>query len=134
MNFIISTGLCILIFILSLKFGTKNITIYDTVCLTGALLSAVILIFTKNILYSVILVTLIDFIGFIPTYRKAFAEPHTETLSTYFINTFGDILAVLALSTYSFTTVLYPISLVITNSFLVTILIYRRKKLVFLQT
>ena len=129
MNIIFSTLFCTSILLLSCKFGTKNITTYDTVCLIGSLLAIVIWIFTKDPLYSVILITVIDFVGFIPTYRKSFAEPNTETLSTYIINTVGDILTVLALSTYSLTTVLYPASLVITNLFLIIILKHKRKQI-----
>ena len=131
LNFIISAILCTSIFILSLKFGTKNITKYDTICLVGSLFAIVIWIFTKDPVYSVILITIIDFIGFIPTYRKSYTEPNTEALSTYIINTIGDGLAVLALATYSLTTVLYPGSLVVTNLLLISILIYKRNKLKF---
>ncbi len=129
MNLIFSTILCLSIFLLSFKFGTKNITKYDTMCLIGSLFAIVIWIFTKDPLYSVILITIIDFVGFIPTYRKSFVEPNTETLSTYIINTVGDVLTVLALSTYSLTTVLYPASLVITNLFLIIILKYKRRSI-----
>ncbi|MFA6463785.1 MAG: hypothetical protein WCV55_02165 [Candidatus Paceibacterota bacterium] len=127
--FIVSSALCIFVFFLSLKFGTKNITSFDTFCLIGAVIAIFIWIFMKDPFYSVILITLIDLVGFIPTYRKAYTEPKTETLSTYFLSSAADGFSLLALSAYSLTTVLYPASLVLTNFLLAIVLIYKRRQI-----
>src|SRR5580692_12753970 len=46
---------CIFIFILSLKYGTKNITVFDTICLIGALAAIGVYLFLHNPILSVIL-------------------------------------------------------------------------------
>lgn len=124
----IATGaiLCLFVFFLSFKYGTKNITRSDTFCLVAALVAILIWIFTKNPFYSVILVSLIDFTDFIPTLRKGYQEPWSETTSLYVMAAVSDIFALLALSTYSIPTALYLSTLVFSNSLFVIILLSRR--------
>ncbi len=118
---------CLSIFVLSFKYGTKNITAIDTFSFIGALLAIVIWIFTKNPLYSVVLISIIDFVGFIPTIRKGYEEPYTETMSTYLMASISDVFAILALSTFSLVTTLYLGTLVFSNALFVVILLYRRR-------
>ncbi len=133
LNLAVGSLLCVLIFALSLKYGTKNITRFDTALLIGALLAIAVWIFTKNALYSVILVSVIDFTGYLPTARKGYEEPHTETISLYVMNAMTDILGLLALSTYSATTVLYLATLLFANSSLVALLTLRRRQIPVIQ-
>ncbi len=81
----------------------------------------------KNPTISVILVTIIDFVAFLPTYRKSYEEPHTETITTYFLSGASSLVALFALAEYSVATSLYVSSLVITNAVVVVILVIRRK-------
>lgn len=126
--FVIGTILCGSIFILSFKYGTKNITLFDTICLIGALFALTFYIFLHDPLVSIILVSLIDFIGFVPTFRKSYVEPKTETSSTYLISAISSILAIGALLNYSFITLLYPITLILTDMTCWSIIIFRRRK------
>ncbi len=129
LNLAVGSVLCMLVLILSLKYGTKNITRFDTTLLIGALLAIVVWIFTKNALYSIILVSAIDFTGYLPTARKAYEEPYTETVSLYVMNAMTDILGLLALSAYSITTVLYLATLLFANTSLVIMLTLRRRRI-----
>jgi len=122
----VGAALCLLIFFLSLKYGTKNITRFDTFCFVAALIAIPIWILTKNPVYSVILITAIDFTGFIPTLRKGYQEPWSETTSLYFIGAFSGVLAILALNTYSVSTVLYLADIMTVNAVFFIILTYRR--------
>ena len=121
--------LCLCVFSLSFKFGTKNIIKFDVLCLIGALFAFIAYIFVSNPLYSIILVTLIDLIAFLPTFRKGFEEPNSETVSTYFLSVLVNILGLIALQYYSATTLLYGLSLVITNGLFCILLIQRRRNL-----
>jgi uncharacterized protein with PQ loop repeat len=126
--FVIGTILCGSIFILSLKYGTKNITLFDTICLIGALVALIFYIFLHNSLLSIILVSIIDFIGFIPTFRKSYVEPKTETASTYIVSAVSSVLAIGALLNYSVITILYPATLILTDTTCWLIIVLRRKK------
>jgi hypothetical protein len=118
---------CAYIFILSLKYGTKNITVFDTICLIGALAAIGVYVFMHNATLSVILITIIDFVGFLPTMRKAYAEPYSETLAMYALFTVSSAFNMVAISIYSITTTLYPGSIMFTNALCCIILWARRK-------
>jgi len=118
---------CIFIFFISFKYGTKDITTSDTICLVGTICAILVWVFLKDPLFSVILVTIIDFAGFIPTYRKSYVNPQSETISLYALSAVSNLLNFLAIGNYSVTTALYVTSLVITNAVCVFILVARRR-------
>ncbi len=120
--------LSFLIFLAALKNKT-NIILSDWLSLTGAGISLLVWYLTKNPLSSVIIITLIDALGFMPTFRKSFNKPNEETLQTYFLSGLKWILAIIVLEKYSVITVLYPLYLVIINSVFVVMVFIRRKQL-----
>lgn len=118
---------CAYIFILSLKYGTKNITLFDTICLIAALAATSIYAFLHNPVLSVILITIIDFVAFLPTLRKAYAEPYSETLSLFLLGVVWSTFNVIAISTYTITTTLYPSCILFANALCCLMLWMRRK-------
>lgn len=125
--FVIGTILCGSIFVLSFKYGTKNITLIDTICLIGALVALIFYIFLHDPMLSIVLVSVIDFIGFIPTFRKSYIEPKTETAFTYLVSAISSVLAIGALLNYSLITMLYPITLILTDMMCWFIIVLRRR-------
>jgi hypothetical protein len=122
--------MCFVIFLLSLKKGTKDIQVIDWISLGGALLAMIMWIVTKTPLLSVLLITVTDALAFFPTIRKSFSKPYQETILMYLINTLKFILGILATTNYSVITVLYPIYLILANGSFALYLFIRRKQLV----
>lgn len=120
---------CFVIFLLSLKYGTKNIKKFDLYCLVGAIITLLIYLFTDKPLLAVALVAIIDFVGFLPTFRKGYEEPETETLSTFVLSSIGNILSILALENYTLITTLYVGSLWFTNGSFATMIWLRRNQI-----
>ena len=60
-----------------------------------------------------IIITLTEFLGFIPTITKSYKKPHEETIFLFIISSFSLIFSIFTLDNYSFLTVFYPFSLVI---------------------
>ena len=118
---------CLYVFILSLKYGTKNITAFDTVCLIGALAAIGVYAFLHNPTLSVILITVIDFVGFLPTLRKAYAEPYSETLSLFTLGVIWSSFNLVAIFSYTIVTTLYPAFILFANA-LCAILLWSRRK------
>ncbi len=116
------------IFLAALKKGEKNITKLDWLFLGAALFAMVPWLIMDDPLISVILVTLIDALGFAPTFRKAYYKPYEETLITFLLSAIKFVIAIIALSNYSVVTVLYPLSLVIANGAFVIMLVIRRRR------
>ena len=125
----LSAGLvCILIFGLSLWHGTRDIKRLDTVFLILALFALGLWMITKQPLISVILLVAIDILGFIPTIRKSWNKPYTETLFTYGLNTFRFVIGIYALETLTVVTYLYPVAWLFANGLFSVLLIVRRKQ------
>lgn len=118
---------CFVIFILSFKFGTKNISRFDTVCLVASLVAIVVFLGLENAVWAVILVSVIDFFGFLPTFRKGYQEPHTETVSTFIMSAICNALSLLALQNYTAPTIIYVASLLFTNSSFSLMIVLRRR-------
>ena len=116
------------IFVLSLIKGEKRIKLFDWLCLAGAAVSLLLWAITKQPLGSIILITVVDAFGFLPTVRKAYSKPYQETLLTYKINTVKYFLVVLALQNYTLVTTLFPLAVALMNALFVAMLIIRRKQ------
>jgi len=118
-----------IVFLLSFKYGTKNITAFDTACLIGALIAIGIWVFAHDVTLSIILITIIDFVGFLPTYRKGYEEPYSETLFLYACSAFSNLFSLFSITHYSIESSLYVASLVASNVIFVTIVLVRRNTL-----
>jgi hypothetical protein len=121
--------LCVSVFLVSLSRGEKKITFGDKLSLAGAVLGVVLWYFSRNALTAVILVSITDFFGFIPTFRKSYFKPYEETVKLYVMSAIKLIFALLALKSFNLTTALYPASLILVNTAFVIMTVIRRKSL-----
>lgn len=120
--------MCIGVIFLGLKHKSiSDITKIDVVFLVGALISIGVWIFAKQPVLSAILATTIDILAFVPTIRKSWQRPHTETLSMNLLTTFRFGLVLISLDAYSLLTLLYPVTWLLGNGLFALMLIYRRK-------
>lgn len=123
------TVMCVFIFgvfIISFKYGTKNITKFDTIILLMALLAILVWWKLHQPLLSIMMVSAIDIIGYIPSFRKSFQEPWSETVVAWIGFVVANMFALLALSQYNFLTMTYLISISAANVALVAICLARR--------
>ncbi len=111
----IGVVLQIVVIIFSLKYGTKDITKSDKIILLIAFLSIIIWWQLKQPILSVILISAIDIFGYMPTFRKSYKDPWSETLTTWILFALSNIFAILALSEYNFLTVTYLASITVAN-------------------
>ncbi len=115
--------------ILSLKgnYGTKDITNFDKVCLAFALVSILPWLLVDSILWSVILASLIDVIGFFPTMRKTWYAPKSESLPSMWVDFVKHTLSIMAMRNYSLLTWLYPAAVLLTKVIIIAEITYLRK-------
>lgn len=128
-SWIIMTVLVFGIFLLSLKYGTKNITLSDTVVLFLALVAIGIWVFLDEPIVSVLMVTAIDLLGYIPSYRKVYEEPGTETSRSYVLFVVGNLIAIAALVEYNLLTLAYVVVITFANAAMVLLIFFRKKAL-----
>lgn len=86
----------------------NTITRTDWMFLTGAMLSLPLWYLTSDPLWAVVVLTLVDVLGFGPTFRKAHRRPHEEQLTFFAIMIVRNALSIVALENYSVTTMLFP--------------------------
>lgn len=87
----------------------------DWLSLGGSILALVLWITTKNPLLSVILIIIVDTLGFIPTIYKGYKKPHEENQYLFALSGIKFIIAIIALDSFSITNWFYPAWLAVTN-------------------
>lgn len=127
----INTGLgalaCVAVFLLSLRYGSKNITKGDTAALLSAFVAVGIWVFLKSPFWSVLVAVVIDLVGYWPSFRKSYVEPWSESAITWFLFGVAMAFSILALETYNFLTLAYYVTCLIANFALFFICVSRRK-------
>lgn len=107
------------IFFFSLKYGFKNPPRSDKYFLAVALLGLIPWLITKDPTVSVIIVVAIDLVAFVPTLRKAYCHPKSETPLLFGTNVLRHSLILATLGAYNIATVLHSISMIVTNTIMV---------------
>ncbi len=126
LELIIGIGLVIFVFILSLRQGTKNITKSDGASLFIALGALAIWWLSKNARLAILMVTIVDLTGYLPTIRKTYIEPWSETLVTWVGFTIGNLFSIIALKELNFLTLCFIFSTTVANTLVALIIITRR--------
>ncbi len=118
----------IIIMLLALKNGTKDIKTIDKIFFAGALLAIIPWYLTKDPTLSVIMITTIDVLAFFPTIRKTINDPTSETFFMYALNLFRHSISILALATYNISTVLFPAAILVMNGVMTAIMLRPKYK------
>lgn len=104
------------IFLLAFKYGERNITQLDWICLAGAVIA---LLFWWNGVSpapSIVIACIVFALGFIPTIRKSLRKVYEETAITFGLNAIKFLIALLALQSFTLITALYPAVLFTLNA------------------
>lgn len=109
------------------KKGDVLITRSDWLFFITALSALPLWCLTADPLWAVIILTMVDVLGFGPTFRKAWLRPFEEQLKFYMIVTARNLIAILALEHYSLTTVLFPAALAAACILFILMVAYRRQ-------
>lgn len=123
----VSEAFTIVIFLFSLKFGFTKITRSDRIFLILALAGLIPWFITKDATLSVICAVGVDLLSLVPTFRKAWEYPHTESPVLFGSNVIRHILMLLSLQTYNIATTLHSIAMIVANSALVGVIVRKRK-------
>jgi hypothetical protein len=109
------------------KRGDIAITRIDWAFFIAAMSSLPLWWLTSDPLWAVVILTLVDVLGFGPTIRKACGRPFEEQVTFYALMATRNAVSVAALEHYSLTTVLFPAVLsVVAASFVAMVLVRRR--------
>lgn len=100
---------------------------HDWLALGGAFLAMLLWWVTENALYAVVLISLSDVVGLIPSLRKAYRLPFEENAMTFILGFFYYILSLFALESFSLTTSLYYFTIMVSDLAIISIILLRRR-------
>jgi hypothetical protein len=126
-----STGIsgCVTIIVAILAFYRRSditITRSDWVFFIIALMSLPLWVLSSDPMWTVIILTGIDVIAFIPTIRKTYVLPYSESIAFIAIFAVRDLLVLGALEHYSVTTMIFPAAISISCTILIILMVVRR--------
>ncbi len=122
--------ICLFIFVLGLRNGKKDITTVDVVFFILSLIALFLWLVTDQPILATILIVSVDVLAFVPTIRKSWNKPHSETLSLYAVSSFRHALELFAVKNINILTILNPAVWTIANALFALFLIIRRRKLI----
>ncbi|MDP9249098.1 MAG: hypothetical protein M3M85_01120 [bacterium] len=108
--------------------GYWKLNRFDLVCGAIALTSLLIYLLTYNLAVSILFAVMADSLAYIPTIRKSWKFPETESSSTYWGGTVNNAIALLIITNWSFAIYSFSVGLIIMN-LTVIFCIYRKKLL-----
>tara|TARA_R110002074_G_scaffold145034_2_gene293539 strand:+ start:176242 stop:176850 length:609 start_codon:yes stop_codon:yes gene_type:complete len=121
---------CITGFVAYLAYKNKadaSITKIDVLFFLAALSSLPFWYLSSNPLSAVIILTIIDTLGFAPTFRKTYVRPFEEGRSFFALIAIRNAVAIMALEHFSTTTVLFPAVIACSCLLLLVLIAYRRR-------
>jgi len=118
----------VIIFLLSLKYGFKNIRRIDTYCLIIALVGIIPWLLTKDPTISVVIAVSIDLFAFSATVRKTWNQPKTETPTLYGMNVLRHIVTLFSFEAYNVATTLHSIVMIAANSLMTGLILSKNPK------
>jgi hypothetical protein len=121
--------LCIGVVVFGLKSGKKDITKSDTLVAILSLFAIGFWLFVDQPVISIILVIVADGLAFIPTVRKSWHKPYSETLSLYVTNAIRFFIAIAAIETYTFLSVSWIAFWALMNAGFSIMLVVRRRQI-----
>lgn len=112
---------------IALRSGPRIFPPADWFALVAAFVAMVVWVFAQQPILAIVLLALTDVIGFLPTWRKGWAKPHEEMAWAWLASGLSMALSLAALSSFEFTTALYPgVVAVLDTSFAVLIIVRSR--------
>lgn len=119
----------LIIALLSIKYGEGGRNTLDITCFVVSVMSVFLWYLSKNPIVALILNLLMDFVGIIPTIKKSYIEPTSESRSSWLLTFIGNILNFGAVTSTTFGILIYPIYMSVTSGIFVVLLYFRKFRL-----
>jgi hypothetical protein len=114
----------------SMRYGEGGWTKLDKGCIVGAGLGLVAWLVFNSPLMALIMSIIMDFIGGIPTIRKAYHDPGSENRMTWFLFSAGNVFNLIAIGNdWTIPIAGYPVYMFLISSLILGILILRQDQL-----
>jgi len=112
-------------FIMSLKYGEGGLSKFDLSCVAIAMFALLVWWITRRSDYANYVSLMAEFIGFLPTYKKIWQRPETESYLAWGIATFAQFLNLFAIEQRRAVIIVDPVSIFL-DYFIVMLLLSRK--------
>ena len=120
------TSLVVIIVSVLKKNGYWKINSFDVVCGIISLLALILYVFTHNLSISILFAIISDALAYIPTIRKSWSFPETETGLMYTTGIVSNIIGLLTIKMWTFPIYSFGVYIILFNA-IVVFSIYRKK-------
>lgn len=122
-----SAGVTLFIAVLAyMKRADVSVTLTDRLFFIAALAAMPLWHWADDPLWAVLLITLIELLGFGPTFRKTWAQPFSESMVFLALLVVRNALVIIALERHTTTTMLFPAAMAAACLALIAIMAWRR--------
>lgn len=118
----------VVIFALSIKYGTGGLNKKDMAALIAAAAGLGLWYFTEEPLTALLTAIGVDALATLLTLIKTYADPHSETFSSWLLASLGGLAAVCAVGVWSFDLLIYPVYIFLANGAVNVVMLLRRGK------
>lgn len=114
--------------LVSIRYGVGGWTFFDRICFIGAASGLAAWAVSGSALTGLLSAMAVDFIGALPTIKKLYLEPGSESQTSWLIFSAGNILNVAAIDKWSLEIALFPVYFLIVNGIIFALSLRRTKK------
>ena len=108
------------------KRGDISISLTDWAFFLAAMTALPLWFLTSDPLWAVVILTLVDILGYGPTIRKVSKDPYSERLGFYLLMGVRNLVSIAAIERYSLTTLLFPAATAAAIGLLFAVVVRRR--------
>jgi hypothetical protein len=101
-----------IVFILSIRHGVGGWTPFDRKCLIGAAISLVLWWVFNSPMSALLINLFINLLGTLPTARRTWYQPETESKVAWSLFSLGSIINLFAVESWNFSMAVYPVSMI----------------------
>jgi hypothetical protein len=121
--------ICFLLVAVSVIKGERSFSSAEWAFLIAGLFVFLFYLFTKEPTVAALLITLVDALGYGPTFTSGWTHPHKDSVTSFALNGAKFAPSLMAMEPISLATCLYPATLLVLNLGVSIMLLYRRRAL-----
>jgi len=121
------TLICFLFVAVSVARGERNFTRAEWAFVVAAAAVFALYFFTREANLAAVLTTLIDALGYGPTFVRGWSYPRKDSVTSFALNGVKFIPSLMAMDPLTFATSAYPATLLVLNMAVATMLVWRRR-------
>jgi hypothetical protein len=122
------TFICFVLAGVSIAKGERHFSWREWAFLVAGFLVFLMYLFTKEPNVAALLTTVIDALGFGPTFARGWSQPQKDSVTSFALNGAKFAPSLLAMEPATFATCVYPVTLLILNAAVAIMLVLRRRR------